>query len=109
MNDIISQLREYLSSLDNCEFHIQESDTVTHTVDKYTIHMVIKHKKVIFDWHTLVTVAIHEFAHVIDKYATESHGPSFYKEKMKLEIRATSIYGYRPDFPIDPDYTIVEI
>jgi len=57
-----------------------------------------------YDWHTIMTAAIHEYAHVMDKEAIESHGNSFLYFHEQLMNSARKMFNYRPEYPIDPSY-----
>lgn len=101
----MDDIRQYISTLLPCDFTLTESSTVSYTLDNYSIHLVLRSADGCkFDWHTVITVAIHEAAHVLDKHAISTHGDSFYAHRDRLTERARQLYGYDPSYPIDPSY-----
>lgn len=103
---MISDVYEYLRSLDssNKPFTLIESSTYSFTLNSRHISLVIRNISTneYYDWHTIISVAIHEFAHVID--GSHSHSHSFECVRKHLCSKAQELYGYRPMYPIDPTY-----
>jgi hypothetical protein len=103
-NDVIV----YLKSLSDVPFELQESSDCSYTLNKKTIYLLLRDRNgEYYDWHTIITAALHEFAHVIDRH-NRGHGLPFYSVLKDLETIATDKYGYRSNFPSDPEYTRVK-
>ena len=69
----MTDVRDYLAQLHEEHFELRADDERTFTLNNEIIHLVIADKSGrLFDWHTIMTAAIHEFAHVIDKNAAQA-------------------------------------
>ena len=102
---MLQDVVEYMRSLSTAEFDIVESD-VTCTVNKNTIYLLLRDTNgKYFDWHTIISAAIHELAHVIDR--VNGHSGTFFVILRHLEAIASAKYGYICSFPTDPEYSRV--
>lgn len=94
-------------------FTLKEDNTESYTNNKKYIHMVIRKKNhTIYDRNTLLTVGLHELAHVLchsDDCKTKSgnpHGPGFYLVLNRLVEIAEKKINYDSSLNIDNEYPI---
>jgi len=101
-------VEEYLKSLSDVPFILEESTTCSYTLNKKTIYLLFRNKDGgYFDWHTIITAALHEYAHIIDR-DNSGHGPHFDYVLETLEGKACERYGFRCQFPSDPEYPSIK-
>lgn len=94
-------------------FTLREDNTESYTNNKKNIHMVIRKKNhTVYDRNTLLTVGLHELAHVLcraDDCKTKSgnaHGPGFHLVLERLTEIAENKIGYDSKVNIDIEYPI---
>lgn len=107
----IKELKELLSPLDpRFRTTTIKCGNRSYTENKKIIVLCLRDKDgKLYDRNTIIYVAIHEFAHLIQEKYDPDHGPEYQRIFDTLLTRAANLGIYNPHKPLSPHYCSIDI